>query len=203
MDLSLVNAIGAAKIHITEDGILDLLVYPVGSDTVILYASEDQGLTWSDPIFRERVEFPGVLPVSDQFSDQGSDLEFIRVSRPPSTQPYGPDSLFYGHIEQINSQSVGISHHASSVDRLLVHPNPFSGSVAIDCLLARSGRLNVRVFDIQGQLLTERIYSGTLGENRILMELGHLRQGTYLIEVIGSDRSGNQGYRSTVRLMKL
>jgi hypothetical protein len=203
VDLSLVDTIQAAKIHITDNDILDLLVYPLHTDTVILYASEDFGLTWSEPMYLERKDFPGVLPVCDQFSSQGVDLEFIRVSRVSSVEPYGPDSLFYGHIEQINTTSLGIEDYEKLENRLSVYPNPFSEIVTINYLLTNPSDLTIRIYNLQGKVVFDEIYQGLSGENRIQEDLSDLDSGSYIIEVIEIDNSDKALQRSSLKMLKL
>lgn len=203
VDLSMVDTLQAAKIHITETGILDLFVYPLNTDTAILYASEDYGLTWSEPMYLEKKDFPGVLPVTDQFSDQGTDLEFIRIARVSNTEPYGPDSLFYNHIEQINSGTLGIANREGLSDKLSLHPNPFSDMVTVNYLLKEQGELNIRIFTLQGKIIVDRYYLGNIGENQIRMDLGSLESGTYIIEILELDQTKDNLHKATKKLIKL
>jgi hypothetical protein len=203
VDLSMVDTLQAAKIHITADGILDLFVYPLHTDTTILFASEDYGLTWSEPMFVERKDFPGVLPVADQFSDQGVDLEFIRVSRVSSVEPYGPDSLYYHHIEQFNSTALGISDYENTFDNMSLYPNPISDVVSVNYSLAEPSELNIRIFTLQGKMIVDKKYQGNIGENQILMDLGYLKSGTYIIEILELDRTKNGSHKASQKLIKL
>jgi hypothetical protein len=203
VDLSMVDTIQAAKIHITKDNILDLLVYPFNTDTVILFASEDFGTTWSDPMYLQRKDFPGVLPNCDQFSDQGSDLEFIRVTRVSSTEPYGPDSLFYNHIEQINTTALGIADYEKLDPKLSVYPNPFSDIVTINFLLNRASELSIRIYNLHGKVVYDESYQGVIGENRIQEDLSDLDSGSYIIEVIETDNPDKTMQRSSLKVLKL
>lgn len=203
VDLSMVTELQSAKIHITKDGILDLLVYPTGTDPAILYASEDNGLTWTAPIFAERGDFPGILPVTDQFSSQGTELEFIRVSRVSNVEPFGPDSLFYNHIEQINSASLGISDYEILTNKLSLYPNPFSDMVTVNYLLKEPGELNVKIFNLLGKKIMDRNYQGGIGENQIQMNLGYLGSGIYIIEVLELDRIRDNSHKATKKILKL
>jgi hypothetical protein len=201
-DLSVVDTIQSAKIHITEDGILDLLVYPLNTDTVILYASEDYGSTWGAPIYMSRSEAPGVLPVTDQYSDQGVDLEFIRVSRVSGVEPYGPDSLFYVHVEQINTGTLSVADAEGFTDNLSLYPNPFTDMVTVSYTLRSPGELNIRVFTLQGKMIMNRNIQGAAGESQIQMNLDHLDAGTYIIEVLGKGQSTDDVYKATGKLIK-
>jgi hypothetical protein len=203
VDLSMVDTLQSVKIHVTENGILDLLVYPLNTDTAILYASEDFGATWSAPIYLEKRDFPGVLPVTDQYSNQGVDLEFIRVSRVSNTEPFGPDSLFYHHIEQINSTTVGVSDHTGRRDSFSFYPNPLSDIVTVNYALGEPGRLNVRIFTLQGKMIVDKNYQGNIGDNQIRLDLGHLDSGTYIIEVFELDSSRDQLHKASGKIIKL
>ncbi|NNK79984.1 MAG: T9SS type A sorting domain-containing protein [Flavobacteriales bacterium] len=202
IDLSMVDAIQIAKIHITEDGILDLFVYPLDSDTVMLYASEDYGLTWTDPLYMERSEAPGVLPVTDQFSSQGLDLEYIRVSRPAGSQPYGPDSLYYNHIELFDS-TVGLMGQEQLGDDLSLFPNPFSDMITVKYMLQEPTELIFRISTLQGRVLEERFYIGSTGENQIQFDLSDLSSGSYVLEVLDTERKNGKMRVASRKLVKL
>ncbi len=202
IDLSMVTELQHAKIHITKDGLLDLLVYPANLDSALLYVSQDFGETWGSPFTVARTDFPGVLPVTDQYSDQGVDLEFIRISRVSSVEPFGPDSLFYNHIEQINS-SLGITEYENTSDQLSIYPNPVLDFITLNYSIQKAGPLNIRVFTLDGKLVESRIVGGNTGENLIRMDLEDLDPGTYILEI----RESNQGHtnlrRATKKLVKL
>jgi hypothetical protein len=202
IDLSMVETLQHAKILITEDGILDLLVYPANTDTVLLFASEDYGITWSAPMEVERNDFPGILPVTDQLSDQGMDLEFVRFSRVSSVEPYGPDSLYYTHVDQINSSTLGISDYEGSAEVLSIYPNPFLEMVWVKVVLNQPANLTMRVFTLEGKVIMSRKYRGTVGENQIPMNLEHLDSGTYIIEIIDSGQATDSSPRYAGKVIK-
>lgn len=188
IDLSAVETLQHAKIHITDEGILDLLVYPADSDTALLFASEDYGSTWSAPMEVARTEFAGILPVTDQFSDQGLDLEFIRFARVSTVEPYGPDSLYYTRIEQINSSTLGILDQELYTEELTIYPNPASDMATVKVELQQPGELTIRIFTLEGKVVMSHKYRGNAGENLVPLNLEHLDSGTYILEVIDSNR---------------
>ena len=193
IDLSMVDQLQHAKIHVTKDGVLDLLVYPADTEQpAILYASEDFGDTWSAPISVERTSFPGVLPVTDQLSNQGVDLEFIRVTRVSTVEPFGPDSLFYDHIEQINTSTLATRDYEDLSRRLSLFPNPVTDEITVSYTLEQKSALNIRVYTLKGKVVREEIYSGSVGENQIRMNLNDLNSGTYIIEVTEMQRSNSR-----------
>jgi hypothetical protein len=202
VDLSGVESLQHAKILITADGILDLFVYPTGADTVLLFASEDYGVTWSAPMEVERKDFPGILPVTDQFSDQGLDLEYVRISRVSAVEPYGPDSLYYTHIDQINSSTLGISDYERSKQELSIYPNPFSEMVWVKVMLDHPGDLTIRLFTLDGKMIMSSKYRAGMGENQIPIDLKHLDSGTYIIEILDSDQSKGSMPRYTGKVVK-
>jgi len=202
IDLSMVTELQHAKIHITKDGILDLLVYPANLDSALLYVSEDFGMTWGSPFTVARTDFPGVLPVTDQYSDQGVDLEFIRIVRVSSVEPFGPDSLFYNHIEHINS-SLGVRDFEDTSDQLNIYPNPAKEIITLNYSLKRSGALNISVFTLEGRLVDNRIVAGNTGENVIQMDLESLDSGTYILEIRESNQGSTNLRRATKKFVKL
>lgn len=202
IDLSMVTELQHAKVHITEDGILDLLVYPANQDSALLYVSQDFGLTWGSPFTVARTDFPGVLPVTDQYSDQGVDLEFIRITRVSSVEPFGPDSLFYNRIEQINS-SLGIADFEDTSDQLNIYPNPARDMITLNYSLRKAGTLNIRVLTLQGKQVENRIVPGNTGENTIQMSLEDLEPGTYILKIRESNQGNANLRRATRKLVKL
>ncbi len=205
VDLSLLTEIQHAKIKITHDGILDLMVYPPyqTSDEVYVYVSEDYGETWSDPITILRADAPGVLPVTDQYSDQGTDFEYINISRVSSVEPYGPDSLFYNHVEHINTSTLGIEDYGGALEELSMFPNPFWDMVTINYSLREQSELNIRIFTMRGKMVLDKTFQGNAGENQIQMNLNELDPGTYVIEVLELDRSNDISRTATRKLVKL
>lgn len=202
VDLSMVATLQHAKIHVTEDGILDLFVYPADSDTALLFASEDYGITWSAPMGVAKADFAGILPVTDQFSDQGLDLEYIRFSRVSPTEPYGPDSLYYSHIDQINTSTLGISRYEESREELLIYPNPFLEIATVKITLDQPIDLTIRVYNLEGKMVLSRRYRGSVGDNQILLGMEQLDSGTYIIEVLDSDQGMGSMPRYTGKLVK-
>ncbi|MCA1752791.1 MAG: T9SS type A sorting domain-containing protein [Flavobacteriales bacterium] len=203
IDLSLVDTIQATVIHYTNDGVLDLLVYPLHSDTAVLYVSEDYGLTWGAPLYADRAQLTGILPVRDQLSNQTTELEFMHISRVSNVEPFGPDSLFYNHVELIDSSILGVAEYESANNKLSLYPNPFAEMFTVNYLLEKQGELNIRIFTLHGKLVAARNYLGSVGENQIQMDLGHLDAGTYIIEVIELDQKSNDLHKASHKLIKL
>ncbi|MCZ4409622.1 T9SS type A sorting domain-containing protein [Cryomorphaceae bacterium 1068] len=203
IDLSLVDTIQSIKLHYLDYGFLDLIVNPLNSDTALLYVSEDYGVTWGEPIYADNTLFAGVLPTRDQFSNQTTDLEFMSVSRVSQVEPYGPDSLFYNHLDQIDSSTLGIDDYGELSNKLSVYPNPFSDIISLNCMLEEPSELNVRIFTLQGKMIAERRYQGNIGDNQISMNLGFLDSGTYIIEVLKSDQTRGNLQKATKKLVKL
>lgn len=203
IDLTLVDTIQSIKIHYLDDGLLDLMVTPLNTDTALLFISEDYGANWAAPLYVNKALFAGVLPARDQLSDQTTDLEFMSVSRVSHVEPFGPDSLFYNHIAQINSSTVGITEYENSSDHLSLHPNPVSDVVTVNYSLEEPSKLNIRIFTVQGKMIADRIYQGSIGENQILMDLGYLKSGTYIIEILELDHTKNGLHKATKKLVKL
>jgi hypothetical protein len=203
IDLSLIDTIQSVKIHVTKDELLDLIVYPLNSDTAFLFVSEDLGETWAAPFYRERHELTGILPSTDQFSSQGSDFEMAYVKRIPSAEPYGPDSLFYRHFEQVNTTSLGLRDFEEMEEKLSFYPNPFTDLLTVEYLLQANSELNVKVYNLQGKVVLDRNYNGTQGVTTLKLDLGYLDAGTYLLEVYEIDAANDGLHRSIQKIMKV
>ena len=203
IDLSLVDTIQSVKIQVTKDELLDLIVYPLNSDTAVLYVSEDLGETWGDPIYTERKNLTGVLPYADQFSSQGVDLEYMYVYREPHLEPYGPDSLFYRHIEQVNTTALGLRDYEDMEEKLTFYPNPFIDQLTIEYIQQVAGELNLKIYNLQGKVVLDRNYNGIPGITTIKIDLGFLDAGTYIIEVFENDAPNDGLHHSIQKVLKL
>lgn len=199
LDFSLVDTIQTAKIHATQNGLLDLIVYPLNTDTVVLYVSEDFGVTWGEPFYLSRKIFPGTLPITDQFSNQGTDLEFLRVSRVSTVEPFGPDSLYYGHVEQVNTTYLGIVDYKVLESNLSVYPNPFTEELTVEYFHHSASEVNVKIYNLQGKVVMNRDYSAVPGKTMVRIYLGDLDAGTYIFEIYDSENTR----RSVKKILKL
>ncbi len=74
--------------------------------------------------------------------------------------------------------------------QLLVYPNPIESNATAVINLSASSRATVRVYDIQGRVVAT-MEPGMLqaGRNEINLQLGHLRQGNYIVQVIAGNES--------------
>lgn len=203
IDLSLVDTIQNVKIHYTADELLDLLVYPYNSDTVVLFVSEDFGATWSEPMYEDRNIVVGIIPVCDQYGDQLPDLEFMRISRVSHVEPFGPDSLFYTHVEQVNTTALGIDQYENVEEVLSFYPNPITDVININYTLKDASELILNIYTLQGKVVFNKNIYGQPGETTTKIDLSHLNAGSYILEVYEKGNPPDGFLRTTKKMLKL
>jgi hypothetical protein len=203
IDLSLVDTIQSLKIHYTADDLLNLIIYPYMNDTAVLYVSEDLGLTWSEPFYEDRAMLTGVLPVSDQYSTQLADFDFMHISRVSNVEPYGPDSLFYHHIDLFNTTYLGIDQYEMIRDKMTIYPNPVLDEVRISYLSNISKDMELRIMDLHGKVMLERDCKGSEGETIFTLDVSNLKAGVYIIEMYEIGYPPDEFHRTKTKMLKI
>ena len=191
IDFSLLGDISAVRINYTNDQLLNLIIYPMESDSVLVILSENMGQTWGDPIYADRSIMGGNFAKTDQYGDILPDLEFIKIIRVSSEEPFGPDSLFYGNVEKINS-TLGIDQNEAVNSTLNFYPNPVMDELTVTYDLSIPAELNLMIYNLQGKEVFKKNYSGNQGETIIKLDIGFLDAGTYIIEVFENGYPTNQ-----------
>lgn len=70
-----------------------------------------------------------------------------------------------------------------------VFPNPSNDKVYLDLDLSRTSRIEFRIIDHIGQMISDIEYSLNTGENRIETDVSHYVNGLYIIQVINDDNA--------------
>ncbi|HKK39076.1 MAG TPA: T9SS type A sorting domain-containing protein, partial [Cryomorphaceae bacterium] len=89
------------------------------------------------------------------------------------------------------SENVGLAEKVLSI-----YPNPTADITTISYLSDRSDKLTLRVLDLTGKLLEQRILSTSIGQQKIEVDLSEFPQGLYLI---GLEQNGSRSYAKVVR----
>jgi len=79
----------------------------------------------------------------------------------------------------------GFEEH--NIAQLEVFPNPNDGSFAVNCSLAQNSETVVRISDLAGRTIYERIENLKAGNNRMMFSVTNLAKGIYTLQLI----SGN------------
>ncbi len=79
---------------------------------------------------------------------------------------------------------------------IAVYPNPTNDITTISYLSDRSEKLTLRVTDLTGKLLEQRVLSSSIGQQKIQVDLSEFPQGLYLI---GLEQDGSRSYAKVVR----
>lgn len=96
--------------------------------------------------------------------------------------------LSYYRIKQVDtdgthSYSNMVSVMFTSEGSLMVFPNPASDRVFLDYESPRSGPVEINLLDINGRHVLTQNLELNAGRNRIPMDIGHVSEGVYIIQL--------------------
>ena len=100
------------------------------------------------------------------FEKKGKDWSNIFLKGAPMIRPY------------FGSSSVGIEHSVYNTDKLNIYPNPAKDVIVIDYTSYGTQNNEVRIFDIQGNLLINQKYVPNSG-----LDISTLKNGIYILKV--------------------
>lgn len=78
-----------------------------------------------------------------------------------------------------HSWIVSLSNQSEEVK---IYPVPVKSSLTIEINQTNSSQTNIQLFDLSGKLLYQQNYSLVTGANKIVLQIAHLPQGTYLLK---------------------
>jgi len=81
--------------------------------------------------------------------------------------------------------SLGIDNIEQVTD-VVLYPNPADDEMVIELSLASETNLNVRIVDLSGKELETYQIQGQIGQNAVLIDVAHLSQGLYMLEINGA-----------------
>jgi hypothetical protein len=94
------------------------------------------------------------------------------------------DDVYNANCECVGT--VGIEEWVIA-DQISVYPNPTDGWLNIAFQTAQSQKVNVKVYNVMGQLvLTEQYNKVAAGKNNLTLDLSALQTGIYMVEVLGN-----------------
>jgi hypothetical protein len=79
--------------------------------------------------------------------------------------------------------------------RLQVYPNPTAGDVAVRLLTPEAGPIQLRLYNVTGQLIWEQADEAQAGTTQLYLQLGEVAAGTYMLELTAP------GIRGTTQLV--
>lgn len=202
LDLSMMESINAIKIHYTPD-LLNLMVYPTGSDSVHIYVSTDLGESWGDVNYADRSLMAGIMAVTDQYSDHLTDFDFITIHRVSNEEPYGPDSLFFGHVELVNTSALGVLRYENIKPKLSFYPNPVFDMITVTYTVNVATDLDLKIYNMQGKVVYNYLFHGDKGDSTIKLDIGFLDAGTYILEVYEKGQTMDGLHKAAKKLLKL
>jgi hypothetical protein len=159
-------------------------------NSILYYSfSEDQGDTWSEnePIsleFDPSIGYPSQNKMGDYF-DMISDNDFAHLAWANTIN--GGQDVYYTRISPYGI--LGVDEVLASNDlQIVTFPNPFSEMITIEFILDSEEKTIVKVYDVQGRLLTTLLDDVVSGKQRLtwqgISESGaKLNSGLYFISI--------------------
>lgn len=81
---------------------------------------------------------------------------------------------------------------------LSVYPNPTMDDVIVDLNKMKGGEYQLTVFDVAGNLISTKTYSGGANENEIHLSFKNYASGTYMLVINNS----NSNYNNNIKIFK-
>jgi PKD repeat protein len=91
-------------------------------------------------------------------------------------------NIYLGNSEPLNIDNYSIEQ----VTDVVLYPNPAEGEMAVELSLVAATALRVRISDLSGKEIEAHQIQAQSGQNVILMDVAHLAQGLYLLEITGA-----------------
>jgi hypothetical protein len=94
-------------------------------------------------------------------------------------------------------QSGTLSDNVSLAEKeIAIYPNPTNDIATISFMSDQSDKLTLRVMDLTGKVLEQKVISSSIGQQKIQVDLAEFTQGHYLI---GLEQNGSRSYAKVVR----
>lgn len=101
---------------------------------------------------------------------------------------------------QIDYSYLGVKEEPFSDQNLVVFPNPAENILHIKPSLNGSGGLSVKLFDLQGRLILQKVFFLQTGLEKQDLNLSSLQEGTYMLNV--QFNHGKQSYHQNYKIIK-
>ena len=140
---------------------------------------------------------------TDQYSDHLPDFDFITIRRVSNEEPYGPDSLFFGHVEVVNTIALGVNRFENIRPKLSFYPNPVMSEITVTYTVTVPTDLDLRIYNLQGKVVYKYIFHGDKGDSTIKLDIGFLDAGPYILEVHEMGQALDGLHKAGQKLLKL
>lgn len=189
------------------------------SNTVLIgteygvYATSD--ITAPSPVWAEENEGMDKVPVH-MFAQQTRNLPYITVREEidgevftdvyPGISNYGEIAIgthgrgLFSTKKYVGMEEPPVSYASGEKKpQIKIYPNPvFSDNANVEVKLKKQTRAVFRIFDMTGRLHSEKTITLDPGEQNVSFNLGQLKRGTYIIQMVTDDNVA-----STTRFIKL
>lgn len=85
---------------------------------------------------------------------------------------------------------VDLNDGVDNSSTILIYPNPTDGQYSISYIAVQSGKNNIQLYNLVGQIVSMCIVESVQGENRVNMDIRSLNQGVYLLMIDLKDDKG-------------
>ena len=101
----------------------------------------------------------------------------------------GGNNIYLDDINIYATSTASLESNPEQIMDVVVYPNPADAEVAVELSLASASTLSVRIVDLSGKEVEVHQIQGQAGENVVLLDVAHLAQGLYMIEITGAGAS--------------
>ncbi len=144
---------------------------------------------------------PTVLSPAGSFQSNGGHSLSQTVGEMTMVQTFSSgSSILTQGIQQPQSGSVRVPEYQNSTYSMEVFPNPGKGNFYIDLKTPSAASVRLHVLDVIGQLVLSEQNQSIAGDQRQVLDLTGMRDGTYMVQAIFSDASGSEIFRKTERV---
>jgi hypothetical protein len=145
---------------------------------------------------------PQVISSSGGFYSGGSATLSVTVAEMTMVQTFSqPNNILTQGFQQPEQLTTAIQENELAIGDVSIYPNPSNGQFIVGYNATSSGDYQIRIFDMTGRVVFSQSYSAGVGQNSIHIDMGHYRQGIYLLEM--SDINLNSNKNTSIHKINL
>ncbi len=91
-------------------------------------------------------------------------------------------NIYEGTNDPLSLGNIGLDQ----VTDVVLYPNPADAEMAVEMYLVAATNLTVRIVDLSGKEIETHGIQGQAGQNVVLLDVAHLAQGMYMVEIVGA-----------------
>jgi len=103
-----------------------------------------------------------------------------------------PTNMLTQGFQQPEQLTTDIEENESMVGDVVIYPNPSNGQFNISYNVKNDGNYQIKIYDLLGQVVFAETHGTGIGLNTITLNLDHLGQGIYMLELISANQKEKQ-----------